>query len=63
MLIGCSSHAIFTLYFMQFLVTASDDGVLNNDGNPFTASGATALGEYVLTMNFYPRINVNNSMI
>jgi hypothetical protein len=37
--------------------------ILNNDGNPFTASGATALGEYVLTLNLYPRVNVKNSMI
>lgn len=37
--------------------------VLNNDGTQFTAGGASALGEYILTMNFYPRINVNVSMI
>ena len=37
--------------------------VVNNNGAPYTASGATALGDYVLTMNFYPRVNVNNSMI
>ena len=37
--------------------------VLNNDGNPFTAAGATALGEYVLTLNFYPRVSTKNSMI
>lgn len=37
--------------------------IVNNDGNPYTAAGATALGEYVLTINLYPRINVNNSMI
>lgn len=29
--------------------------VLNNDGNPFTASGATALGEYVIALKFIPR--------
>ena len=28
--------------------------VLNNDGNPYTASGATALGEYVLCLRFVP---------
>ena len=28
--------------------------VINNDGNPYTASGATALGEYVLTLRFIP---------
>ena len=37
--------------------------VLDNGGNPFTAAGATALGPYILTMTFYPRINVNNSMV
>lgn len=36
--------------------------ILDNAGNPYTAAGATALNEYILTMNFYPRINVNNSM-
>ena len=29
--------------------------VLSNDGVPFTAGGATALGEYVLTLSFIPR--------
>ena len=29
--------------------------VLNNDGNPYTASGATALGEYVICLRFVPR--------
>lgn len=29
--------------------------VLNNEGNPFTAGGATALGEYILTLCFIPR--------
>lgn len=28
--------------------------VLNNDGNPYTASGATALGDYVLCLRFIP---------
>jgi len=29
--------------------------VLSNDGLPFTASGATALGEYVMNLIFYPK--------
>lgn len=29
--------------------------ILNNDGNPFTASGATALGEYIINLRFIPR--------
>jgi hypothetical protein len=29
--------------------------ILDNAGNPFTASGATALGEYVIALKFVPR--------
>lgn len=29
--------------------------ILDNAGNPFTASGATALGEYVICLRFIPR--------
>ena len=28
--------------------------VLSNDGDPFTASGATALGEYIMNLRFVP---------
>lgn len=29
--------------------------VLDNAGAPFTAGGASALGEYIMTLNFYPK--------